>query len=80
MNKNFSWDSCAPEAIIRALNGECTDIFNERYDYSNTNKESNENTLGLIMTLENHHFYFKYLAPEIKTHVWNESLKPRRQK
>ena len=74
------WDSCAPEAVVRALGGECTDIFNERYDYSNISPEEYENVLGFISTFENHRFYIKHLTTEMIGHVWHEAMKPKREK
>jgi len=74
------WDSCAPEAIVRALGGECTDILNERYDYSNISPDEYENVLGLVAAFEDHSFYIKNLSNEIIGHVWQEAIKPKREK
>lgn len=49
------WDTCAPEAILRSIGGELTDIFNKPYDYGNMNKY--ENSRGLLATLNQHHSY-----------------------
>ena len=74
------WDSCAPEAVVRALGGECTDILNERYDYSNISPDEFENALGLVAAFEDHSFYIKNLTTEIIGHVWQEAMKPKREK
>lgn len=66
--------------MVRALGGEFTDVFNDRYDYSNIDKESFENTLGTIASLRFHDFYMKYLSSEIICHVYAESVKEKRAK
>jgi len=30
------WDTCAPEAILRELGGELTDMYGNRYNYEKT--------------------------------------------
>ena len=74
------WDACAPEAVVRALGGECTDVLNERYDYSNISPEMYENLLGLVACFSNHSFYRSNLTHEIIGHVWDEAMKPKRDK
>ncbi len=76
------WDSCAPEAVIRALGGECTDVFNERYDYSNLDVESFENMLGFVAALSfsKHEFFVRNLTTPLIGHVWDEAQKTKREK
>jgi 3'(2'), 5'-bisphosphate nucleotidase len=41
------WDACAPEAIVRAAGGQCSDLLGNEFDYSQPRLE---NDRGLLMT------------------------------
>jgi 3'(2'), 5'-bisphosphate nucleotidase len=41
------WDACAPEAIVRAAGGQCTDLLGNAIDYS---RRDIRNEQGLLMT------------------------------
>lgn len=59
------WDTCAPEAILRELGGELTDIHGAKYEY---NKETQPvNTRGVLGTAraEDHVAFVKMVQPVV---------------
>ncbi|XP_046433572.1 3'(2'),5'-bisphosphate nucleotidase 1 [Neodiprion fabricii] len=60
------WDTCAPEAILRAFGGTLTDIHGECYSYNA--ETSHPNTRGVLATApgQQHAWYLKKIPDEIK--------------
>jgi len=46
------WDTCAPEAILRAVGGSLTDVAGMKYDYSPTAEHPNKR--GVLCSLKDH--------------------------
>lgn len=46
------WDTCAPEALIRAVGGELTDKHGKKYPYFYNSEVANAE--GVIASLKNH--------------------------
>jgi 3'(2'), 5'-bisphosphate nucleotidase len=79
-NGTKRWDTCAPEALIRSLNGTLTDVFNNDYDYVKNEKTSVENYLGIIASMsQSNEFFVKHLSDELKQNVLadGEKFKPK---
>ena len=78
-NGTKRWDTCAPEAILRSLNGQLTDVFGNEYNYSNHNVNdinTIENTYGLLATCEpSTSYYLSCLSDELKEQVRKEADK-----
>ena len=76
-NGTKRWDTCAPEAILRSLNGSLTDIFNNEYCYASNNPDDMktiENCYGLVATCEETTAYYNsFLSDEIKEKVKKEA-------
>jgi len=72
-NGTKRWDTCAPEAILRSMNGTLTDAFGNDYCYANNNlndMKTIENCYGLIATCEEStSYYSSYLSDELKEQV-----------
>lgn len=60
------WDTCAPEAILRACGGILTDSFGNVYPYHGD--VGLDNRTGIIATApgENHSFYISNMPEELK--------------
>ena len=59
------WDTCAPEAILRSMNGSLTDVFNRSYNYERENDVAN--LYGLLASMnETNVFYAESLVKELK--------------
>jgi len=63
------WDSCAPEAVLRACGGTITDICNELVDYSDTNPKHHMNWTGLLATARDHSSFADKIPESIKTEL-----------
>jgi 3'(2'), 5'-bisphosphate nucleotidase len=76
-NGTKRWDTCAPEAVLRSLNGQLTDVFGQDYCYANNNSndmKTIENQYGLVATCEsNTSYYCSYLSDELKEQVKKEA-------
>lgn len=53
------WDSCAPEAIVRAIGGQVTDMEGNRLPYFKDSEPHNKK--GLLVSLQNHSKYVEIL-------------------
>jgi len=63
------WDSCAPEAIIRACGGTITDILNKEIDYLDISPKNFMNWTGLLCTMKDHASYADNVPADIKSHL-----------
>lgn len=72
-NGTKRWDTCAPEAILRSINGKLTDIFNNEYCYAKNDPndmKTIENCYGLVATCEKDTAYYNsFLSDELKEQV-----------
>ena len=69
-NGTKRWDTCAPEAILRCLNGSLTDIFNNDYLYVHDEKTFVENYNGIVASLnQTNDFIVDKLSNELKEQV-----------
>ncbi|CAF3936526.1 unnamed protein product [Rotaria magnacalcarata] len=57
------WDTCAPEAVLKAGGGMLTDVFGNKISYLSTN-ETSVNT-GVLATMENHDWYAQRIRETI---------------
>jgi 3'(2'), 5'-bisphosphate nucleotidase len=70
------WDTCAPEAIIRSLNGSLTDIFGNDYSYLKNSDTLVENIYGIVASLDkNNSYYTQFLSDELKDLVKQDAEK-----
>ena len=62
------WDTCAPEAILKATGGRFTDIYGNAYDYSKDVDPMNSN--GIFATAQNcdHDALLKQVPEVVKSH------------
>lgn len=68
------WDTCAPEALIRAVNGSMTDIFGKEYSYLKNEQTLVENCYGIMFSLEkDNSAWVKYMSEELKNQVLNDA-------
>merc|ERR1712061_231391 len=58
------WDTCAPEAILRALGGALTDVHGNKLEYHSTVQRPNKG--GVIAAVSNIDFYLNKIPQEIK--------------
>ena len=69
-NGTKRWDTCAPEAVLRATGGKFTDIFNKTYDYSASyDKNVVENWFGIVASIVDHDYFINNLSPELLENV-----------
>lgn len=69
-NGTKRWDTCAPEAIIRSMNGCLTDVFNKEYVYVHDEHHFVENYTGIVASLHsNNSFFTDKLSSELKDQV-----------
>ena len=74
-NGTKRWDTCAPEAILRAIKGSLTDIFGNDYSYSKPNENQIvDNCYGVVASFKSN-YYCEYLSDEIKNKVLDEAKK-----
>jgi 3'(2'), 5'-bisphosphate nucleotidase len=75
------WDTCAPEALIRSLNGCLTDVFDKEYSYENRPEDFLENCYGVVASLdENNSKWIKYVSEEVKSSVLSDVEKLKEKK
>lgn len=63
------WDSCAPEAVLRACGGSMTDVLNSDIDYKDIDPKRYMNWTGLLCTARDHGSYADKIPDSIKTHL-----------
>ena len=69
-NGTKRWDTCAPEAILRAVGGRFTDVFNNEYNYSAIyDKNVVENWFGIVATIVDHDYFLKNLSADLLENV-----------
>jgi 3'(2'), 5'-bisphosphate nucleotidase len=75
------WDTCAPEALLRALNGTMVDIFGNEYSYATNQLNIFENCYGLLASssLDNSHL-LSHLSAELKSQVLEDAEKLKAKK
>jgi 3'(2'), 5'-bisphosphate nucleotidase len=67
------WDTCAPEAIMRSLNGTMTDIFGNDYSYAKNELNVFENCYGLIASVhKDNSGVLPFISEELKQQVNQE--------
>lgn len=68
------WDTCAPEAVLRAMNGCLTDITGKEYKYDAD--AAFPNSLGVVATTEEvtHDDIIKLIPDEVKSELQNSSV------
>ena len=71
------WDTCAPEALIRSLDGTMTDIFGNDYCYMRSASTPVDNYYGLVASLDlaYHPTYIEQLSDELKQQVKADARK-----
>lgn len=76
------WDTCAPEALLRSMNGKMTDIFGNEYSYKHdSDADLVENYYGAIVCLGNRNDeYIKYISEEVKNRVREDAEKLKAKK
>ncbi|CAF3710549.1 unnamed protein product [Rotaria socialis] len=57
------WDTCAPEAVLKAGGGMLTDVFGNKISYLSTNETSVKT--GVLATMENHDWYARRIRETI---------------
>ena len=57
------WDTCAPEAVLRAGGGMLTDAFGNTISYLSTNGASVKT--GILATMDNHEWYAQRIRERI---------------
>ncbi|XP_069564602.1 3'(2'),5'-bisphosphate nucleotidase 1 isoform X1 [Brachyistius frenatus] len=58
------WDTCAPEAILRAVGGRLTDVRGNLYRYDADVKHMN--SAGVLATLRNHEYYVSRVPQSVQ--------------
>lgn len=58
------WDTCAPEAVLKAAGGMLTDALGNAISYSLTNETSVKT--GVLATMDNHQWYAQQIRDNIK--------------
>ncbi|GAB1609572.1 3'(2'),5'-bisphosphate nucleotidase 1-like [Argonauta hians] len=58
------WDTCAPEAVLRALGGNLTDLHGDKIPYQLDVPRPNLG--GVVATLKNHDWYISKIPDDIK--------------
>jgi len=53
------WDSCAPEAIVRAIGGQLTDVHGKSFTYFRTSELANKD--GILCTMKDHEKYVELM-------------------
>ncbi|CAF0743869.1 unnamed protein product [Brachionus calyciflorus] len=75
------WDTCGPEALIKALGGCMTDIFGNEYSYEKNAEILEENCNGIVFSLkEDNSEVIKYFTQDIKDQVLSEVNKLKQSK
>jgi 3'-phosphoadenosine 5'-phosphosulfate (PAPS) 3'-phosphatase len=57
------WDTCAPEAVLKAAGGMLTDVFGNGISYLPTNETSVKT--GVLATMDNHQWYAQQIREKI---------------
>lgn len=66
------WDTCAPEAILRAAGGKLTDILGDYYKYGAS--EGRPNKTGVLAAVSNelHDYALERIPQELKDKLANK--------
>lgn len=61
------WDTCAPEAVLRAIGGTLTDIHGNRYRYDQSVRHQNRG--GVLATSQGqpHEWFLSKIPDEVKS-------------
>ncbi len=59
------WDTCAPEAILKAGGGMLTDVFGNTISYLATDETSVKK--GVLATMDNHEWYVQRIREKMNT-------------
>ncbi len=81
-NGTKRWDTCGPEALLRAVDGTMTDIFGNEYSYATNEMNIFENCYGLIASSRLHNSeLLSHISAELKSQVLEdvEKLKARKE-
>lgn len=74
-NGTKRWDTCGPEAILRALGGGMTDTFGRIYSYEKRDDLTVENNYGLIASVNRPpEYYSQFISEELKNQINKDSL------
>jgi len=57
------WDTCAPEAVLKAGGGMLTDVFGNTISYLATDETSVKT--GVLATMDNHEWYAQQIREKI---------------
>jgi 3'(2'), 5'-bisphosphate nucleotidase len=57
------WDTCAPEAILKAAGGMLTDVFGKPISYFPTNETSVHT--GVLATMNDHEWYAQQIRDKV---------------
>ncbi len=75
-NGTKRWDTCAPEAILRALGGGLTDCFGRDYSYEKRDDLTVENNFGLIASINRPpEYYSQFISDDLKKKINEDSGK-----
>jgi len=75
-NGTKKWDTCGPEAILRAMGGSLTDIYGNDYSYLKSDDIRVDNCFGIIASIHKPPaFYSAFLSEELKDLVMKNSSK-----
>jgi 3'(2'), 5'-bisphosphate nucleotidase len=59
------WDTCAPDAVLKAAGGMLTDVFGKPISYLPVDNTSVKT--GVLATMENHQWYAERIQENIST-------------
>lgn len=73
-NGTKRWDTCAPEAILRSMGGDLTDIYGKDYSYTKSDDLTVQNCYGLIASINKPaEYYSQFLSEELKNKVMEDA-------
>lgn len=63
------WDTCAPEAVLRAIGGTLTDVHGDTYSYDS--QTNHLNSRGVLATApgQDHDWYLSRIPIEVKQNL-----------
>ena len=68
------WDTCAPEAILRACGGTLTDMLGRDIPYDATVKYPNSS--GVLATVDRHNWYISRIPDDIREMFEDQETPP----
>lgn len=74
-NGSKRWDTCAPEAVLRSMGGELTDVFGKPIEYCS--RSSYQNYLGIVASVDG--AIHKKVIDSIPLEIKNDLLQVRNQ-